>query len=582
LRFVRVSLLAAFAASLVLIAGAGAAPGTTERLSVNGSGTEGNRATDLPAVSPDARYVVFASEATNFAPVDGNGAKDVFLRDRQLNTIERVSLNNLTGGDADRASDAPDVSDDGRYVVFESLATDLIGTDTNADFVCDVGCDTNNTWDIFVRDRQAGTTVRASVSTAGVEANGASHGPTISADGRYVAFYSIADNLVGSDGNGNSDVFVRDLQSNTTTRVSVSTAGVEGNFASDYAAISGNGQFIAFASFASNLVTIDNNGYFRDIFVRDRVNNITQKVSVSTAGVLGDGESTSPSISADGRYVAFESAASTMVTGDTNTCTGYATSGTCPDVFVRDRQLNTTTRLSVDSIGTQANDASANPSISDDGRWIAFSSLASNLVSGDLNTVADAFARDQVAARTARLSTDSTGAEGDAASMNPAAPNGGRLTVFASDATTLVTGDGNNFRDVFLHTLADTDADGNWDPYDNCPTWPNASQTLPPWTVPVGDSDCDGYTDTDESVTLGTVWAVQCPTTSAPNDEPTDAWPPDFDDTRSINVSDVLTLKPVFGQTVPPAAGRYDLAVSGSINVTDVLKLKPVFGKTCS
>ncbi len=194
-------------------------------------------------------------------------------------------------------------------------------------------------------------TQRVSLDSGGVQGTGNSFAPSITADGRFVAFNSQAANLVAGDTNGFFDVFVRDRQTGITERVSVSTAGTQGDGDSSFGytpSISADGRFVAFSSLATNLVANDTNG-FADVFVRDRLSGTTERVSVATGGAAGNANSLTPSISADGRYVAFESFASNLVGSDSN--------GTW-DVFVRDRQAGTTERASVDSSGSQANGGS--------------------------------------------------------------------------------------------------------------------------------------------------------------------------------------------------------------------------------
>jgi len=268
----------------------------------------------------------------------------------------------------------PSISASGRWVAFESGASNLVSGDTNG------------YWDIFVRDTQANTTTRISVDSSGVQGNEPSLSPSISADGRYVAFVSVASNLVSGDTNGMIDVFVRDTQTNSTTRVSLDSNGVEGNADSydnshNVLSISADGRYIAFMSDASNLVSGDTNGK-SDVFLLDTQTNSTTRVSVDSSGVQGNSPSAFPSISADGRYVAFVSNASNLVNGDTNVKT---------DVFVRDTQTNSTTRVSLNSSGVQGNSDSEYPTISADGHYVAFMSEASNLVSGDTNGSSDVF-----------------------------------------------------------------------------------------------------------------------------------------------------------------------------------------------
>src|SRR4028119_266801 len=197
------------------------------------------------------------------------------------------------------------------------------------------------------------TITRVSVDSAGNLGNSDSNSPSISADGRFLAFTSGASNIVSGDSNSSRDIFVRDRLTNTTTRVSFDSAGNQANSNSGGASISADGRFVAFTSDASNIVPGDTNSN-RDIFVRDRLTNTTTRASVDSAGNQGNSNSFGASISADGRFVAFESLASNIVPGDTNSNR---------DIFVRDRLTNTTTRASVDSAGNQGNSNSFGASI---------------------------------------------------------------------------------------------------------------------------------------------------------------------------------------------------------------------------
>ncbi len=342
----------------------------------------------------------------------------------------RESLDSA-GRQANGASFKAAISADGRFVAFESDATNLV-----------LG-DTNGVADIFVRDVLTGRTTRASVDSAGKQANGASFNAAISADGRFVAFESDATNLVPGDTIGKRDIFVRDLTTARTTRVSVDSAGRQTNGASFKAAISADGRFVAFESDATNLVLGDTNGA-ADIFVRDLLTGRTTRVSVDSLGRQANGASFNAAISADGRFVAFESDATNLVLGDT---IGKR------DIFVRDLTTSSTTRVSVDSAGGQANGASFNAAISADGRFVAFESNATNLVQGDTNGVADIFVRDLVTGRTTRVSVDSLGRQANGASFNAAISADGRFVAFESDATNLVLGDTTGKRDVFFHDL---------------------------------------------------------------------------------------------------------------------------------
>jgi hypothetical protein len=226
-----------------------------------------------------------------------------------------------------------------------------------------------------------------SVATGGAQGNGNSELSSISADGRYVAFNSEASNLVGGDTNGFLDTFVRDRQSGTTARVSVSSGGAEGNGESGpYTglSISADGRYVAFWSYATNLVGGDTNGV-SDIFVHDCQSSVTERMSVDSAGAQGNDYSGTPTISADGRYVAFGSIATNLVGGDTN----YAY-----DVFVHDRQSGTTERVSVATGGAESS-GGATPRAPPAAVTLAFWSYSDDLVDGDTNGFSDIFVRDR-------------------------------------------------------------------------------------------------------------------------------------------------------------------------------------------
>ncbi len=331
-------------------------------------------------------------------------------------TTTRVSVA-TGGGQGNDESRYPSIAADGRLVAFQSSAANLVAGDTNASS------------DIFIHDRQTGQTTRVSVATGGAQGNNSSERPSISPDGRFVAFHSYASNLVAGDINGACDVFVHDRQTGETTRVSVATGGEEGNSWSYSPSISSEGRFVAFQSSAGNLVVGDTNGTY-DVFVHDRQTGQTTRVSVAPGGAQGNSSSYDPSISADGRFVAFYSSATNLVAGDTN---GFR------DIFVHDRQTGQTTRMSVATGGAQANDSSYyEPSISADGRFVAFYSLASNLVAGDTNATYDVFVHDRQTGHTTRVSVATGGAQGDDGSGFPSISANGRFVAFHSWASNLV------------------------------------------------------------------------------------------------------------------------------------------------
>ncbi|CAB4791892.1 unannotated protein [freshwater metagenome] len=397
-----------------------AAAATTTVVSYAPDGSNADNSSFNPSISADGRYVAFESRASNLVAGDTNDNWDVFRRDLATGDIVRVSVAD-DETQANLSSYQPSISADGRYVAFYSIATNLVGGD-----------DTNSTTDVFVRDLTAGTTVRVSVADDETQATGDSYYPSISADGRYVAFESYASNLVGSDDtNGNPDVFVRDLTDGTTVRVSVADNEDQADGNSFNPSISADGQRVAFQSDATNLVGSDDTNGNPDVFVRDLTDGTTTRVSVDSAEAQALGsDSFNPSISADGLFVAFYSFAPNLVTGDTNVSS---------DVFLRDLTAGTTVRVSVADDETEANGYSFNPSISANGRYVAFSSEASNLVADDTNSRSDVFVRDLTEGTTTRVSVNALGVEGNFVSLLPSISADGQRVAFQSAATNLTT-----------------------------------------------------------------------------------------------------------------------------------------------
>ena len=379
---------------------------------------------NVPCFSGDGRYLAYFSSASNLVAGDTNGKYDVFVRDLQALLNTRASVQ---GTDADGASQGPSFSDGARFVAFWSNGTNLVPGDTNS-------CA-----DVFVRDLSTGAITRASVGPGGVEANAYSTSGRVSSDGRYVAFSSLASNLVPGDTNGAADVFVRDVIAGTTTRASVDASGAQAPSGATYPSMSSDGRYVAFESF-DPLVPGDTNG-MADIFVRDLVAGTTVRASVSSTGAQADVHSVWTSISADGRMVGFDSYATNLVPGDTNGL---------EDCFVRDLQTGTTTRVSVSTGGAEANDQSFGSTVSPDGRYVVFCSFATNLVPGDTNGMCDVFVRDLQTGTTTRESVGAGGVEAIHQSFYPSISRGGRYVTFASDAWNLVAGDTNGLRDVFL------------------------------------------------------------------------------------------------------------------------------------
>lgn len=403
---------------------------TTSRASVAGVDSDGPSFES--ALSADGHLVAFSSSATNLVPADGNARDDIFVRDRVGNTIERVSVDS-NGVETGADSFGPAINDDGGYVAFASNSATLVPGDLNG------------RTDIFLRDRTAGTTERVSIG-AGGEGNDDSNGPALDADADVVAFHSFASNLVAGDSNLKQDVFVRDRIGNGTELVSVDDNGVQGNDHSYGAALSDDGRFVAFVSLASNLVPGDAAGHF-DAFVHDRLLHTTERVSVGLAGAEPDDDTLSVSISGDGRFVAFESFASNLVPNDGD-LVHHA------DVFVIDRVLQTTERISENTNGEGGDDDSIAPKISADGRFVAFHSFASNLIENDLNATPDAFLFDRDTNTLERASVSTAGVEGTGFSTTTAISADGQHVAYTSDAANLAAGDGNGTQDVFVRGIA--------------------------------------------------------------------------------------------------------------------------------
>jgi hypothetical protein len=346
-------------------------------------------------------------------------------------TTERVSVSSAGVQGNLSTSNVQSVSSDGRYVAFVSSASTLLPP-----FV-----DTNGAADIFVRDRLTSTTTRVSEKTGGGQATGTSLYPSITPDGRYVVFWSTAANLDPADTNGQSDVFVHDRTLNTTQLVSYGAGGVLGNSSSGpQSSISDDGRYVVFESSASNLVAGDTNGA-ADIFLRDRTLSTTMLVSQKVGGGPTNAPSTNGRISGDGSIIAFESAATNIIATDTN-----ATA----DVFAYEVSSGTTARVSVDSMGGQANGQSGVPAINTDGRNVTFQSLATNLVAGDTNAATDVFVRNLPSGSTKRVSVSTAGAQATGSSQSSAISSDGRFIVYYSSAANLVAGDTNAANDVFL------------------------------------------------------------------------------------------------------------------------------------
>jgi Tol biopolymer transport system component len=424
---------AAILFTMAMMLPAGAAAQVIERISLDSHEHEGAGTSLVPqstrVVSIDGRFVVFSSDADNLVANDTNGISDVFLRDRVLGTTVRLSVNKDDGGDASGESHSPSISSTGRFIAFASLAGNLVEGDDNDYF------------DVYVHDRIANHIVRASVTESSSEPNGVSRDPYISGDGRYVTFSSNATNLVAEGANTNVDIYVRDLFLNQTSKVSVRPAGVFTELNSWNPAISADGRHVVFTSGDSGLVPGDVEGP-QDIFVRDLKTWAIERVSVSTAGAEANERNGVAAINADGSVVAWWSRADNLVEGDDNSQ---------DDIFVRDRVAGTTERINLSSAGEQASGGGSwHVSITDSGRFLVFLSGASNLVDEDINEHGDIFSHDRLTGITRRHSLTPSGAGGNDYSRTPSVSPNGMYIAFESLASDFVTDDDNLAQDVFL------------------------------------------------------------------------------------------------------------------------------------
>ncbi len=429
----RLPLLVVIALAAVLPPGAAQAyprPARTLWASASLSG-EPDSYSHEPTVSDDGRFVAFHTAATNIVPDDTNEQADIFVRDLEQGTTERVSVS-ADGGQADFNSSAPSISPDGRFVAFNSRATNLVPGDANGQ------------WDAFLKDRLTGEIELISVASDGTQGNGISSccytKGIAGANARWVAFESDATTLVPGDTNGLRDVFLRDRQTATTTRVSESAAGAQGDNISATPSLTPDGRTLAFASYATNLVAGDTNGR-ADVFVKDLDTGAIRIASLTVEDDSPNSGSGNPSISADGRFVAFSTAASNMVPQDTNS--GGNTLG-IGEVFVRDLVAGRTERVSVTSQGGEISGVAGRPEISADGRYVTFQSGAANIVPGDTNASTDAFLHDRLTGATERISVRSDGSEatGGLFGASRPVPNAdGSVVVFASDHPGIVPGD---------------------------------------------------------------------------------------------------------------------------------------------
>jgi Tol biopolymer transport system component len=414
-------------AVFTLCAAASAAAGQVVlRGSQGPGGIDGDGVSVLPALSDDGRHVAFESAAENLVPGDTNSKTDVFVLDRATGVIERVSVD-ANGQESDNLSNSPSISGDGRFVAFDSIATNLVPGDAGFR-------------DVFVKDRLTGAIVRVSVDSNGVPANDDSFGGKISGDGSCVVFVSAASNLDSGDVNGAQDVILHHLDTGVTEIVSRHDFGHVAFNGGGAPAVNRDGTRVAFDAFGA-LVPEDRNTA-RDVYLRDLAQARTFLISQTPAGFSGCCVSSAPAISADGGLVVFESVSFDLVPPDTN---GRQ------DVFLRDLVAGTTELLSLGPGAQQGNGLSQQAAISGDGRWVAYQSEATNLTGEpDTNGFADVLLHDRGTGTTTRISESTAGVEGNDWSRVPVLSCDGRVVVFESRAS-LEGADGNGFQDVYSY-----------------------------------------------------------------------------------------------------------------------------------
>jgi WD40 repeat protein len=426
---------------------------TTDRVSIDSDGLEAIGASVSPAISGDGQFVAFQSNAPLAA--NASGFTDIYIRDRIRNYTVLISKPML--GPANSFSTAATLSSDGRFIAFQSAATNLVAGDTN-------GFD-----DVFFLDRDPdgngvfdeGNSIlqRISVDSLGLEGNAPSNLPDISADGRYVAFFSLANNLVVGDANSVGDVFVWDRNADQLTLLSLSSLGAQGDAPSGPASLSSTGRFLAFSSHATNFDPTDTNG-LQDIYRRDRDpdgngifdegNGITVRISIGSSGNEPDSACSMADIAGDGSRVVFQSAASNLAAGGTTPGRDH--------IYLRTTPVGTTSLVSQNLNGNEPNGLSANPRISLNGDSVVFQSRASDLILGDTNGWDDVFLAHLSGGWINRVSVDGPGNQVTIFSKQPAIGESSAEIAFQSPDDGLVPHDLNGTIDIFVRS------ENSWSP----------------------------------------------------------------------------------------------------------------------
>ena len=410
--------------------------GAIARVDTAADETQADDGATAGTISPAGDEIAFATDSDNLVASDDNALSDVFVKTIASGDVQLVSAGTSANigatGDSTLTNTTTQVSDDGRYVVYSSSAANLVPGNTAA-----VG-----QTDVYWTDTQTGQTVRVSSADDGTQGDGNSSNPSISGDGTIVAFQSDADNLVAGDTNASTDVFIESPQSQQIALLSQTPDGTIGNGASYDVSISRDFEEAVFVTKATNLFP-DSQPNFSNVVEEDLLTGQITLVSAGASGTQGTGDATDPSISDDGRYVTFLSDAPDLLPGDTS---GQN------DVYVKDLVTGTLTRISVGLNGAAPDGDSSQPQISGDGSTIVFASTADNLVAGDTNGVADVFVANR-ATGAITLVSQSAGVQGNSLSEDPSISDNGQYVAFASYSNNLVPTDNNGHEDVFIADL---------------------------------------------------------------------------------------------------------------------------------
>lgn len=402
-----------------------------KRASVASDGTQANGSSEKASLNHDGRYLVFQSSGSNFIAGDNATTSDIFRKDVATGALVAASLN-ADGVRGDYYSFDPHISSDGQFVSFHSPASNFASPDIYG------------VHDAYRKNVATGEIIRVSQSADGVEANDYSAFATMSADGRFVAFMTYSTNISPGDTSSTSDIYLKDCTTGSLIRVSVTAAGIPGNGAHANPVISADGRYVVFESLSTNFVAGDTNAK-RDLFRKDLVTGALVRVSTKADGQEANGDCYDASLSADGRYLLFTSKADNLVPNDLNGS---------EDIFRKDLETGEIMRVSTSASGFQGNNNSTEASISADGRYALFNSLASNLVPNDTNGSSDVFRKDLMTGEILRVSLNQIGTEIAGASTQGVLSADGLRAAFTTTASTVVTGDTNGVADIFWVDIA--------------------------------------------------------------------------------------------------------------------------------